>query len=178
MTASASNKTNIVLIGMPGCGKSTLGVILAKELGLDYADTDLLIQRQYGKLLKDIIAERGAEGFLKAEEDVCAAVDLYNSVIATGGSVVYGKRAMEHLRENGLIVYLRLPYETIQKRLADLQLRGVALKEGQDLKGLYEERVPLYEQWADLVIEEDGLDLEQTLSETVKNLLVLSFKRR
>ena len=161
-------RSNIVLIGMPGCGKSTLGVILAKELGMDYADTDLLIQKQYGKLLKDIIAERGVDGFLAAEEEVCSRISLQKTVIATGGSIVYGERAMEHLRQNGTLVYLRLSYETISKRLADLQLRGVALKEGQDLKALYEERVPLYEHWADLTVDEEGLDLEQTLAGVVR----------
>ncbi len=163
-------RSNIILIGMPGAGKSTLGVVLAKELGMDFSDTDLLIQKHCGKLLKDIITELGVEGFLKTEEDVCADVRAVRSVIATGGSVVYGSEAMRNLKESGIVVYLRLPYEVISERLANLKLRGVALKEGQTLRDIYDERVPLYEKWADLTIDEEGLDLEETLAET-KRLL-------
>ena len=163
-------RSNIILIGMPGAGKSTLGVVLAKELGMDFSDTDLLIQKHCGKLLKDIIAELGVEGFLKTEEDVCADVRAVRSVIATGGSVVYGSEAMRNLKESGIVVYLRLPYEVISERLANLKLRGVALKEGQTLRDIYDERVPLYEKWADLTVDEEGLDLEETLAET-KRLL-------
>ena len=167
-------KTNIVLIGMPGVGKSTVGVILAKELGLDFVDTDLLIQKRYGMLLKDLIAERSVEGFLQAEEAVCAEIDCSHSVIATGGSVIYGPNAMKHLRETGIVVYLQLPYEVISSRLASLQLRGVALKPGQDLRDLYEERCPLYEFFADVTVDESGLDLEETLVSVKESIQSLS----
>lgn len=153
---------NIVLIGMPGVGKSTIGVILAKQLGYQFVDADLLIQRQEGRLLCEIIAQEGVEGFLEIENRVNASIDAAQSVIATGGSVVYGKEAMEHLKTIGTVVYLKLSYQALQRRLRNLKDRGVVLREGQTLLDLYRERTPLYEKYADLVIEEEGLNMEQT----------------
>ncbi|MCR4831122.1 MAG: shikimate kinase [Pseudobutyrivibrio sp.] len=161
---------NIVLIGMPGVGKSTLGVVLAKELGYEFVDADLLIQKREKRLLKDIIAQEGVEGFLQIENDVNASIQTDKTVIATGGSVIYGAEAMEHLKEIGTVVYLKLDYETLDSRLGSLKGRGVVLKDGQTLKSLYEERVPLYEKYADVIVDEFGLDLEATLSEVLHKI--------
>lgn len=158
------NKKNIILIGMPGVGKSTVGVILAKVLGYQFVDSDLVIQKEEGKLLKEIIAEVGPEGFIEVENRINASLDVTNSIVATGGSVVYGKEAMEHLREIGTVVYLALPYEEIDKRLSDIKGRGVVLRDGQTLKDLYEERTVLYEKYADVRIDETGLNVEETIN--------------
>jgi len=160
-------KRNLVLIGMPGVGKSTVGVILAKLIGYQFTDADLLIQKQEGKLLKDIIAEKGTEGFLSIENQVNADIYTEETVIATGGSVVYGEEAMKHLSEIGTVVYLRVGFVSLQKRLGDIKGRGVVLREGQDLKALYEERSPLYEKYADITIDEDGLGIEETVNSII-----------
>lgn len=162
-------KNNIVLIGMPGVGKSTIGVILAKVLGYQFIDADLVIQKEEGKLLKDIIAEVGPEGFIEVENRVNASICAENSIIATGGSVVYGAQAMEHLKEIGTVLYLSLPYEEIEKRLSDIKGRGVVLRDGQTLKDLYDERTVLYEKYADVTICENGLNVEETIDEILKS---------
>lgn len=144
---------NIILTGMPGVGKSTVGVVLAKSLGMRFVDSDLLIQERYRKLLHELIEERGIEGFLLAEDEVNASIQTDNAVIATGGSVVYGKNAMEHLKQIGTIVYLKLSCRELAVRLGDLNERGVVIKDGQDLEGLYAERIPYYEKYADLTID-------------------------
>lgn len=144
---------NIILTGMPGVGKSTVGVVLAKSLGMRFVDSDLLIQERYKKLLHELIEERGIEGFLLAEDEVNASIQTDNAVIATGGSVVYGKNAMEHLKQIGTIVYLKLSCRELAVRLGDLNERGVVIKDGQDLEGLYAERIPYYEKYADLTID-------------------------
>lgn len=163
-------KTNIVLIGMPGVGKSTIGVILAKVLGYSFLDADLLIQEQEGKLLREIIEEKGTDGFIEVENRVNASIRADRAIIATGGSVVYGKEAMEHLKEIGRVVYLKVPYAILEKRLADIKGRGVVLKEGQTLETLFEERSKLYEQYADIEVSEEGLDVEQTVEKLVEAL--------
>ncbi len=147
---------NVILIGMPGAGKSTVGVVLAKRLGYTFLDSDLVIQQKYGKLLHELISEHGVEGFWKIENDVNAGLTCDRTVIATGGSAIYGAEAMEHLRSIGTVVYLRLTLPQIEERLGDLTERGVTLREGQDLKALYEERTPLYEKYAHVIIECDG----------------------
>lgn len=156
-------KNNIVLIGMPGVGKSTIGVILAKMLGLQFVDADLVIQEKEGKLLCEIIEELGTDGFIEVENRINSGIQTSNSVIATGGSVVYGKEAMEHLKQIGTVLYLRLPYQELKKRLSDMKGRGVVLREGQTLKELYRERVPLYEKYADITVDEDYMSIEQTI---------------
>lgn len=161
---------NIVLIGMPGVGKSTAGVVLAKVLGYEFIDADLIIQQQEGKLLREIIAEVGTEGFIEVENRVNSQIEVEKSVIATGGSVVYGKEAMQHLREIGTVVYLKVSYDILEKRLHDIKGRGVVLKDGQDLRGLYEERVPLYEKYADITVCEDNLNVEQTIEKITEQL--------
>ena len=138
------NRDNIILIGMPGVGKSTIGVVLAKVLGYQFVDADLLIQEAEGKLLSELIAENGTDGFIEIENRVNSQIQTHRSVIATGGSVIYGKEAMEHLKSIGTVVYLQLPFEELNRRLSDIKGRGVVLKDGQTLKDLYEERVPLY----------------------------------
>lgn len=158
-------KKNIVLIGMPGAGKSTVGVVLAKRLGYRFLDSDLVIQEQTKKLLHELITEHGVDGFLKIEEEINASLDCENAVIATGGSVIYGEKAMEHLREIGCVVYLKLSYEEIEERLGDLTARGVALKDGQTLRDLYNERCPLYEKYAHVVQECDGKLVRQIVEE-------------
>ena len=147
---------NITLIGMPGVGKSTIGVVLAKVLGYEFMDSDLLIQRQEKRRLHQIIEQEGVEGFKAIENRVNASIETENTVIATGGSVVYCEEAMDHLKKIGKVVYLRLSLDSLAKRLGNLEKRGVLLKEGQTLKSLYEERVPLYERYADIVIDEEG----------------------
>ncbi len=156
---------NIVLIGMPGAGKSTIGVVLAKRMGYRFVDSDLVIQEKYGKLLHELIAENGVEGFWKIENDVNAELKTDRSVIATGGSAVYGEAAMEHLRSTATMVYLQLPYEEIAERLGDLNERGVTLKPGQDLQALYEERVPLYEKYAHITVSCQGKMLKDIVVE-------------
>lgn len=163
-------KDNIVLIGMPGVGKSTVGVILAKMIGYQFIDADLLIQKQEGKLLHEIIAEKGTDGFIEIEERVNASIEASHTIIATGGSVVYGKKAMEHLSRIGTVVYLKVPYDTLEKRLEDIKGRGVVLKEGQTFRTLYDERTPLYEKYADIEISEDDLNVEQTVEKLLERL--------
>lgn len=163
-------KNNIVLIGMPGVGKSTIGVILAKILGYKFVDADLLIQEREGRLLKDIIASEGTDGFIRIEEEVNASIEAENTIIATGGSVVYGKKAMEHLKDIGTVVYLKVSFETLEKRLADIKGRGVVLREGQNLWDLFEERSPLYEEYADIELSEDNLQIEQTVEKLVAKI--------
>ena len=161
---------NIVLIGMPGVGKSTVGVILAKMIGYHFVDTDILIQEQENRLLCDIIESDGVEGFLKIENKINSNINITDSVIATGGSVIYGKEAMEHLGEIGTIIYLKLPYNILDERLENIQGRGVVLKDGQGLHDLYEERIPLYEKYADIVIDEEGLSVEETIEKILEVL--------
>ena len=147
----AKKANNYILIGMPGSGKSTIGVLLAKSLGYEFIDTDLVIQQREGKLLKEIIAANEA-------------------VIAPGGSVVYCQKAMEHFKEIGEIIYLQLSYESVEKRLGDLKARGVVLKEGQTLYDLYCERVPLYEKYTDITVKLDELSIGSSLEKVLENL--------
>lgn len=154
---------NIVLIGMPGCGKSTVGVLLAKALGMAFVDTDVVFQAKEGRKLQKIIEEIGIDAFLAREEEAILSLSCDKTVIATGGSVVYGQRAMKRLHEGGVVVYIRLPYEEIERRLSNLATRGVTLREGQTLFDLYEERIPLYEKEADVVLDAAGLQIEQTV---------------
>ena len=158
---SGEHTDNLILIGMPGAGKSTLGVVLAKILNMDFLDADLVIQKQCGKTLQCIIDEEGAEGFLAIEQDVLGHIEASNTVIATGGSAVYSDAAMEHLRSIGTVVYLKSSYESLIERLGDLQERGVVLKGGvsMSLRDLYDERMSLYERHAEVVVNVDDLSI-------------------
>ena len=158
-------KNNITLIGMPGAGKSTVGVLLAKRLGYSFVDVDIVIQEQEKRLLKEIIADEGMDGFLEVENRVNAGLNVERSVIAPGGSVIYGKEAMEHLKDIGVVVYLKLSYEAVEARLGNLVDRGVVLKDGMTLRDLYEERVPYYERYADMTVDETGRDAGQTVDQ-------------
>ena len=162
-------RTNLVLIGMPASGKSSVGVILAKLIGYDFIDTDILIQRSEKKRLSEIIREVGVDGFLEVEARVNGSVEADHCVIATGGSAVYSEEAMRHLKKIGHIMYLKVDYETIRKRLGNIRQRGVALREGQTLRDLYEERVILYEKYADTVVEEEG-DVEDVVVGILKKM--------
>jgi len=161
---------NVILIGMPGAGKSTVGVILAKALGYKFLDSDLLIQEQEACLLKDIIETKGMEGLLAIEDRVNASIETDHTVIATGGSVIYGENAMKHLKSIGTVVYIKLCFDTIASRLGNIRQRGVVMKQGQTLKDLYNERCPLYEKYADIVIDAEGLGIEDVLEQIVLKL--------
>ena len=156
---------NIILIGMPGSGKSTVGVVLAKIKGYGFIDSDLVIQEEENSLLPDIIAKEGVEGFIGIENRVNQSLNVTDKVIATGGSAVYGKEAMEHFREIGTVVYLKWSLEEIDSRLGDLEERGVVLKPGQGLPQLYEERIPLYEQYAHVTIACEGMSITELAKE-------------
>jgi shikimate kinase len=161
---------NIVLIGMPGAGKSTIGVVLAKNLGMAFIDSDIVIQQVENKKLHELIDEHGQEGFLEIEDRVNASLNPKSAVIATGGSVVYGEKAMKHLGEIALVCYLKLSYESIKDRLGDLHERGVVLKDGQTLKDLYEERVPLYEKYANLTVDCENKNIREIVMEIAKRV--------
>lgn len=156
---------NVVLIGMPGAGKSTVGVVVAKKLGFRFVDSDLVIQEKYGMLLHELIEEYGIEGFLRRENEVNASLETDCAVIATGGSVCYEAEAMEHLGKTGIIVYLKLSYPSVKERLGDLNARGVALRPGQSLHELYEERIPLYEKYAHITVDCEGKQLREAAAE-------------
>ena len=163
-------KTNIVLIGMPASGKSTVGVILAKVLGKKFIDTDLVIQQREDALLAEIIKEKGVERFMKSEEEAILSVNENNTVIATGGSAVYGEKAMEHLKENGTVIYLKVEKAELFKRLKNIKERGVVLKQGETLEEMYDNRSVLYEKYADIIIEERKCTIEETI-EKIQNEL-------
>lgn len=169
-------KDNLIFIGMPAVGKSTVGVVVAKRLGKRFVDVDLVIQEQEKKLLREIIADVGEDGFLKVENRVNAGIEAENSVISPGGSVVYCEEAMRHYKEIGIIVYLKASYQTIKRRIRSPKRRGVVLREGQTLRDLYNERVPYFEKYADITVCEDGCRIEETI-ENVLNA-VESYKKR
>ena len=155
---------NLILIGMPGCGKSTVGVVLAKVLGMQFCDTDIVIQEREGRRLQDIINEDGNDVFLMRERDALLSISIDNTVIATGGSAVYSKEAMAHLKENGIVVYLKVSVDEIERRLADFTARGVAIKDGMTVRDLYDERKPLYEKYADITVFAEGADIPNVVA--------------
>jgi shikimate kinase len=163
-------KSNIILIGMPGAGKSTLGVLLAKAVNYSFMDTDLIIQNQQGRRLYEIINESGIEEFLRIENAALKAVNAKNTVIATGGSAVFGVEAMEHLKADGIVVYIRLSLEEIKKRVRNIKTRGIAMKKGKTLEDVYRERVPLYEKYADIIVDGEGTGIEECVELIVNSL--------
>ena len=169
---------NIVLIGMPGAGKSTIGVVLAKILGYEFIDSDLLIQKQEGKVLHELISIHGIDGFIAIENQVNRDIHVRQTVIATGGSVVYGAQAMEALHRDGLIVYIQLSYDALKQRLGDLNKRGVVLKDGSTLWDLYQERCPLYEKYADIIVNVDGLSIEGAIEKLRQGIVGMCKERK
>ncbi len=158
----------VILIGLPSSGKSTLGVLLAKALGYRFVDSDLVIQEKEKALLEEIIEKRGREGFLGLENDTNARLEGGAVVISTGGSAVFGERAMEHFKSIGTVVYLKISYDTLVSRLGDYTHRGVVMERGETLLDLYNKRVPLYEKWADITVES-----EKEMHDSVKELVQL-----
>lgn len=161
---------NITLIGMPGSGKSTIGVLLAKRLGMDFLDVDILIQTQQGAQLQDVLNSLGLEAFLDLEGDTLAALDCRGTVLAPGGSCVCRGYAMEQLKRLGTVIYIKLPFEEIEPRITNLDRRGIAFRPGETLRDIYETRAPLYEQYADITVETYGLTLEQSAAMVEKIL--------
>lgn len=165
------NWDNIILVGMPGSGKSTIGMRLAKELGYDFVDGDRVIEERHGKSLKEIIAERGNDGFSQVESDALCSIRTHCTVIAPGGSVCYEPEAIAHLRSIGTIIFLNVSYRTLKHRLGDLVARGVVLRPGMTLQDLYDERVPLYQASADMVLEEGKRSVAQTVAVLKEQIL-------
>ena len=165
-------KENIILIGMPAAGKSTVGVLLAKSLGYRFLDTDLLIQEKEDRLLHEIIREEGLEKFLAIEDEVLSTLDVTRTVIATGGSAVYSRDGMENLKKMGHVMYLDIGFDTLTARLGDYQNRGVVLRDGMTLRDLFDERTALYTQYADAVVDEETL--AGGLAETTEKAISLA----
>ena len=162
---------NIILIGMPGSGKSTVGVLLAKALGYSFLDVDLVIQRREGALLQEILDSRGTQAFLDAEEEAVCSVDCQRTVIAPGGSAVCRERGARHLKSLGPVVYLRVPLEELSQRIQNLDSRGIAMEPGQTLADVMAYRAPLYEQYADLIVDcPSGRSLAQTTQDVLLKL--------
>lgn len=161
---------NIVLIGMPGAGKSTVGVLLAKSVLFDFCDTDLLIQNAAGESLCDIINEKGLNEFIRLEDEVISGQAFKNTVVATGGSAVYGENAMHNLKENGIIVYLKVGSQELCRRLNNIQTRGIAMKKGTTIADLYNERAPLYEKYADITVDCEGITPEESVNRIIGKL--------
>ncbi|MBR6392553.1 MAG: shikimate kinase [Eubacterium sp.] len=162
------NKQNVVLIGMPASGKSTCGVIAAKVLLKNFFDTDLLVQGLEQSRLQELIDTRGTDYFFEAEEKAILSLQLEATVIATGGSVIYSEKAMQHLKSLGKVIYLRMSYEKMLERINDLTTRGIVVKKGTTLLDMYNERIPLYEKYADCIIDCDRNTVEETVEEIIK----------
>ena len=162
--------SNIVLIGMPGCGKSTIGVILAKTLGIGFVDTDLIIQQRENRLLQDIIDKDGIDFFLDCEADAVKTVVCDNTVIATGGSVVYREDAINHLKKNGKIFYLNVSLDEIKKRLNNISTRGIAANKNDSIENIFIEREPLYKKYADVIVDLTDSTVEQSVEEICKKI--------
>lgn len=160
-------KNNIILIGMPGAGKSTLGVVLAKAMGFDFVDTDLIIQSEQNEKLYRIIEKKGIEEFIRIENETASSLKAENSVIATGGSVIFGKEAMKNLKNLGTVIYLQVNVKEIEKRLSNIKTRGIVMKAGETVKKIYDERTPLYKKYADITVNCDGMDLEKTVEKII-----------
>ncbi len=156
-------KKNIVLIGMPGAGKSTIGVLLAKAMNYDFLDADLVIQQKCNKKLYEIINDEGIEAFLKLEDEIISNINVKGTVIATGGSAIFGENAMKNMKKDGVVVYLKLSCEEIVKRVNNIKTRGIAMSEGKSISDIYNERIPLYEKYADITIDAEGTGVEEAV---------------
>lgn len=163
-------RTNLILIGMPGSGKSTVGVLLAKQAAMNFVDTDLLIQSAEGRTLQDIVDQDGYGALRHIEERVLCQVDVHGSVISTGGSAVYSEKAMAHLKQQGIVVFLNVSLATVKKRIGDYSLRGISKRPDQTLEELFEERYALYNRYADMVIDCDALTQDQACQSVMDQL--------
>jgi len=161
---------NIIIIGMPGAGKSTMGVVLAKTLGRNFIDTDIVIQERAGRLLQEIIDDEGPEAFLEIEEKILLSLHCRNAVIATGGSVVFSENAMEHVKVSGVVIYLKISCEEMVRRLSNITTRGIVLVAGQSLPEMYAQRIPLYEKYADITIDCSYDDFENCIGNVIAKL--------
>ena len=161
---------NIILIGMPGAGKSTVGVILAKTLGMTFVDTDIAIQERAGRLLQEIIDTEGPDAFLKTEEETIQSLHCRNCVIATGGSVVFSRKAMNSLKKEGVVVYLKISCDEMVRRLSNITTRGIVLFSGESLFDMYHERVPLYQRYADITVDCEDEDFEEVVGKVIGEL--------
>lgn len=164
-------KRNIVLIGMPGAGKSTIGVLLAKAMNYQFMDTDLLIQNKNGKMLYEIINEKGLDKFLRIENNILCEVETYNTVIATGGSAIFGREAMMNLSKNGCIVYIKLSCDEIERRVNNIKTRGIAMKSDETIADIYYERAELYEKYADIAVDCDNKTIEECVAFIMDNCI-------
>lgn len=164
------NGRNLIFIGMPGSGKSTIGVLVAKRLGMGFIDTDLLIQEQAGRTLQEIVDQNGYVALRQIEEQVLLALDVRNQVISTGGSAVYSDAAMRHLKRNGTVVFLDISLETVIHRIGDYSLRGISRRPDQSLAELFKERFALYTRYADLTIKGEGFNQDQLCEAIVGKL--------
>lgn len=163
---------NIILIGMPGAGKSTIGVLLAKIIGYQFIDSDLIIQSQENKLLNEIIETEGLEGFIDIENKVNCNLKLNKTVLATGGSAIYGVKAMNYFKSIGTIIYIKLSCETLKDRIGSIKCRGVVLKNNQTFDDLYIERCPLYEKYRDITIDAENKTIEEIIEKITENLTI------
>lgn len=161
---------NIILIGMPGSGKSTLGVLLAKAMSYDFLDTDIVIQKRCKNKLFKIIENEGIDAFLQLENKILSEINVDNTVVATGGSAIFGAEAMENLKKDSVVVYIKLGCEELKKRITNITTRGIVMKPGKTLEDIYEERYPLYEKYADMIIEADNTSVEQALQMIIQKL--------
>lgn len=165
---------NIVLVGMPGAGKSTVGVLLAKALSRNFMDTDVYIQAREGRRLQEIIDTSGLDDFCRLEEEHILSLNCSKFIIATGGSAIYSKDAMKHLSSSSLIIFLSLPFNILEKRIKDPYSRGVVMSPGSTIMELFEERKPLYEQYADITVDCAGLDHEETVEAVINAIDLFS----
>ena len=165
-----TNPRNLVLIGMPGSGKSTVGVLLAKRLGLGFIDTDLLIQEETGRTLQSIVDQDGYETLRHIEEQVLLQLSVRHKVISTGGSAVYSAPAMQHLKAGGLVVFLDIPLDLVVERIGDHSRRGISRRPDQSLEALFEERFVLYSRYADLIVKGAGLNQDEVCEAVVEGL--------
>ena len=165
---------NIILIGMPGSGKSSLGVVLAKKIGFGFIDSDLVIQQREGMTLERIIEKHGDAGFIQIENEVNCSISPHHTVIATGGSAVYGKEAMEHFKDIGTVVYLELPPESLEERLGSLKERGVVSNGKTTIEEIFEDRKRLYEKYADIVITQEGMDIRTIVEDMYSRIKFMS----
>lgn len=162
---------NVILVGMPGCGKSTVGVVLAKSLGYDFTDTDLIIARKEGKKLQKLIDEDGIQKFLQVENQVGKELSCSETVVATGGSMIMNPDAMEHLKSIGKVVYINVPLDVLKKRITNMKTRGIVFGKGETLDDIFAKRTPLYEKYADITINiSKNNSLEQAVNKIVKKI--------